>query len=114
MTAGVIVLFSMDEADQSHWVVQYIRVDGVPSATVRVRHVRVWILKLPYKPETRSSRKTLTSCQMARPVSGSKIRFRIPRRGFRPLSSLTLYNLISWVLCNCSNDQHLLLRKGRK
>jgi hypothetical protein len=46
MTAGVIVLLSMDEADQSHWVVQYILVDGVPFSTVRVRQVRVWILKL--------------------------------------------------------------------
>jgi hypothetical protein len=36
----------MEEADQSHWVVQYILVAGAPSTTARVRQVRVWILKL--------------------------------------------------------------------
>ena len=48
MTAGVIVLFNMDDADQSHCVVQYNRVAAVSSllAPVWLRQVRVRILKL--------------------------------------------------------------------
>ena len=48
------MLLSMDEADQSHCVVQYIRVDGVPLSTVRVRQVLVWILKLSVSDHPRS------------------------------------------------------------